>query len=213
MQPVNPSPNWNSSSRTLRAAEIVVLEEPAAWAEPAGLPDPFAPSQEIPERNEAPPPPAWSNNVIELPRIEPRPAPPPPPVEVAAEPIPPARPAAFARLMATAPVPPGREPAPPLQPAEMARVDAELLNQLLNQAGEVSIARARVEQQLASTEFNLAELSRTVTRLKEQLAKLEIETEAQILHRHETETGPRTDFDPLELDRYSSIQQFSRAPG
>ncbi len=114
--------------------------------------------------------------------------------------------------MAAAAVPPGREPAPPPQPAEMARVDAELLNQLLNQAGEVSIARARVEQQLASTEFNLAELSRTVTRLKEQLAKLEMETEAQILHRHETETGnTRTDFDPLELDRYSSIQQFSRA--
>ena len=64
---------------------------------------------------------------------------------------------------------------------------------------------------MASTEFNLAELARTVTRLKEQLAKLEIETEAQILHRHETESGPRTDFDPLELDRYSSIQQFSRA--
>jgi chemosensory pili system protein ChpA (sensor histidine kinase/response regulator) len=93
----------------------------------------------------------------------------------------------------------------------MARVDAELLNQLLNQAGEVSIARSRVEQQLGSVEFNLAELSRTVTRLKEQLSKLEIETEAQILHRHETESGPRTDFDPLELDRYSSIQQFSRA--
>jgi chemosensory pili system protein ChpA (sensor histidine kinase/response regulator) len=54
-------------------------------------------------------------------------------------------------------------------------------------------------------------LSRTVTRLKEQLHKLEIETETQILHRHEAESGPRTEFDPLELDRYSSIQQFSRA--
>ena len=113
--------------------------------------------------------------------------------------------------MASVAVPPGREPSLQPERAEMARVDAELLNQLLNQAGEVSIARSRVEQQLGSVEFNLAELSRTVTRLKEQLSKLEIETEAQILHRHETETGPRADFDPLELDRYSSIQQFSRA--
>jgi chemosensory pili system protein ChpA (sensor histidine kinase/response regulator) len=47
--------------------------------------------------------------------------------------------------------------------------------------------------------------------LKEQLRKLEIETEAQILHRHDQEPGHRHDFDPLELDRYSSIQQFSRA--
>jgi chemosensory pili system protein ChpA (sensor histidine kinase/response regulator) len=115
------------------------------------------------------------------------------------------------RLLAAVAVPPGREPVMQTERAEMARVDAELLNQLLNQAGEVSIARSRVEQQLGSVEFNLAELSRTVTRLKEQLSKLEIETEAQILHRHETEIGPRADFDPLELDRYSSIQQFSRA--
>lgn len=130
-----------------------------------------------------------------------------PPPEV----VPPERPAAFDRLMAAVAVPPGREPTVQPERAEMARVDAELLNQLLNQAGEVSIARARVEQHLGSVEFNLAELSRTVTRLKEQLHKLEIETETQILHRHESESGPRTDFDPLELDRYSSIQQFSRA--
>ncbi|MEO8308995.1 MAG: Hpt domain-containing protein [Pseudomonadota bacterium] len=125
--------------------------------------------------------------------------------------MPPERPAAFDRMMAAVAVPPGREPTVAPERAEMARVDAELLNQLLNQAGEVSIARARVEQHLGSVEFNLAELSRTVTRLKEQLHKLEIETETQILHRHEAESGPRTEFDPLELDRYSSIQQFSRA--
>jgi chemosensory pili system protein ChpA (sensor histidine kinase/response regulator) len=118
---------------------------------------------------------------------------------------------AFGRLLAAVAVPPGREPVVGAERVEMARVDAELLNQLLNQAGEVSIGRSRVEQQLGSVEFNLGELSRTVTRLKEQLSKLEIETEAQILHRHETEAGPRADFDPLELDRYSSIQQFSRA--
>ena len=94
----------------------------------------------------------------------------------------------------------------------MARVDAELLDQLLNISGEASIARARLEQQLGSFDFNLGELSRTVTRLKEQLRSLEIETEAQILHKHEDEGGShRSEFDPLELDRYSSIQQYSRA--
>jgi chemosensory pili system protein ChpA (sensor histidine kinase/response regulator) len=108
-------------------------------------------------------------------------------------------------------LPPGREPVAAADRVEMARVSAELLDQLLNNAGEVSIARARLEQQLGSIEFNLGELSRTVTRLKEQLRKLEIETEAQILHRHENDAGHRQDFDPLELDRYSAIQQFSRA--
>jgi chemosensory pili system protein ChpA (sensor histidine kinase/response regulator) len=114
-------------------------------------------------------------------------------------------------LAAPQPVPPGREPVGGGERQEMARVDAELLDQLLNISGEASIARARLEQQLGSFDFNLGELSRTVTRLKEQLRSLEIETEAQILHKHEDEGGHRGDFDPLELDRYSSIQQYSRA--
>jgi len=114
-------------------------------------------------------------------------------------------------LLPPAPVPPGREPVAPVERQEMARVDAELLDTLLNISGEASIARSRLEQQLGSFDFNLGELSRTVTRLKEQLRSLEIETEAQILHRHEDDAGHRSEFDPLELDRYSSIQQFSRA--
>ena len=88
---------------------------------------------------------------------------------------------------------------------------ADLLDQLLNNAGEVSIFRARVEQQMASVEFNLAELGRTVTRLREQLRKLEMETEAQILLQAPDRRRHRADFDPLELDRYSTIQQLSRA--
>jgi chemosensory pili system protein ChpA (sensor histidine kinase/response regulator) len=114
-------------------------------------------------------------------------------------------------LAAPQPVPPGREPVSGGERQEMARVDAELLDQLLNVSGEASIARARLEQQLGSFDFNLGELSRTVTRLKEQLRSLEIETEAQILHKHEDESVHRSEFDPLELDRYSSIQQYSRA--
>jgi chemosensory pili system protein ChpA (sensor histidine kinase/response regulator) len=109
------------------------------------------------------------------------------------------------------PVLPGRENLP-AERVEMARVDAELLDTMLNSAGEVSIFRARLDQQVNSIDFNLAELARTVTRLKEQLRGLEIETEAQVLNRHQDEEDPRRDdFDPLELDRYSALQQFSRA--
>jgi chemosensory pili system protein ChpA (sensor histidine kinase/response regulator) len=114
-------------------------------------------------------------------------------------------------LVPPQPVPPGREPVLVGERQEMARVDADLLDQLLNISGEASIARARLEQQLGSLDFNLGELARTVTRLKEQLRSLEIETEAQILHKHEDEGPHRSEFDPLELDRYSSIQQYSRA--
>ena len=82
--------------------------------------------------------------------------------------------------LSSAPVLPGRESAP-AERVEMARVDADLLDTMLNNAGEVSIFRARLDQQVNSIDFNLAELARTVTRLKEQLRGLEIETEAQVL--------------------------------
>ena len=108
-------------------------------------------------------------------------------------------------------VPPGRDAPPITDRPELARVDADLLDSMLNNAGEVSIFRSRLEQQVSSIDFNLGELARTVTRLKEQLRKLEIETETQILARHHEEHTRRDDFDPLELDRYSAIQQFSRA--
>ena len=99
----------------------------------------------------------------------------------------------------------------PAERVEMARVDADLLDTMLNNAGEVSIFRARLDQQVNSIDFNLAELARTVTRLKEQLRGLEIETEAQVLNGHQDVEPLRDDFDPLELDRYSSLQQYSRA--
>ena len=112
--------------------------------------------------------------------------------------------------ISSAPVLPGRE-SMPVERAEMARVDADLLDTMLNNAGEVSIFRARLDQQVNSIDFNLAELARTVTRLKEQLRGVEMETEAQILHRHQDADPRRADFDPLELDRYSALQQLSRA--
>jgi chemosensory pili system protein ChpA (sensor histidine kinase/response regulator) len=99
----------------------------------------------------------------------------------------------------------------PAERAEIARVDASLLDVLLNGAGEINIFQSRLSQQLHSIEFHLGELGGTVSRLREQLRKLEAETEAQILHRHQDDADVQSGFDPLELDRYSTIQQLSRA--
>ncbi len=112
--------------------------------------------------------------------------------------------------VASAILPASVTPLPRDERQELARVDAELLDELLSGAGEVSIQRARLEQQLTGVDANLGELSRVVSRLRDQLRKLEIETEAQILHRVD-DGRRRDDFDPLELDRYSTLQQYSRA--
>ena len=97
------------------------------------------------------------------------------------------------------------------------RIKAELLDRMVNQAGEVSIYRSRIEQQNTSLRYNLHELESTVVRLREQLRKLDMETEAQILFRHERDhedweaADDRSDFDPLEMDRFSTMQQLSRS--
>lgn len=116
---------------------------------------------------------------------------------------------------APVPAPAAEQPVPAGRMAvaerrETARVDPSLLDHLLNNAGELSIFQSRLTQQVSLIEFNLEELGATVIRLREQLRKLELETEAQILYRHQEEAAARTEFDPLELDRYSTIQQLSR---
>ncbi len=93
---------------------------------------------------------------------------------------------------------------------EFARIDPDLLEDLLNAAGEISIYHSRLSQQIGSIEFHVDEFEQTVSRLRDQLRKLEIETEAQIMHSHQDTLAAR-DFDPLEMDRYSNIQQLSRA--
>jgi chemosensory pili system protein ChpA (sensor histidine kinase/response regulator) len=98
-------------------------------------------------------------------------------------------------------------------PQEQIRVRSELLDTLVNHAGEVAIYRSRLEQQVAGYRFNLVELDQTVQRLRSQLRMLEIETEAQIIARFQREhrEAGMSVFDPLELDRYSQLQQYSRA--
>ncbi len=95
---------------------------------------------------------------------------------------------------------------------EQVRVQAEILDNLVSNAGEISIYRSRMEQQVSNYRFSLGELDATINRLRDQLRQLEMETEAQILYRFEQESdGRNEDFDPLEMDRYSTLQQLSRS--
>ncbi|MEM1433706.1 MAG: Hpt domain-containing protein [Pseudomonadota bacterium] len=101
---------------------------------------------------------------------------------------------------------------PERTPQEVVRVGASVLEELVNLAGESSILRARIEQGLGDFTGALDEMETTIGRVREQLRRLEIETEAQILFRQERFEGPaHDDFDPLEMDRYSQLQQLSRA--
>ena len=99
-------------------------------------------------------------------------------------------------------------------PQEQVRIRADLLDRLVNYAGEVAIYRARLEQQLGAFRGAMGEMEQTNMRLRDQLRRLDIETEAQIIARYQREQDTAdAAFDPLELDRFSTLQQLSRALG
>jgi chemosensory pili system protein ChpA (sensor histidine kinase/response regulator) len=199
------------------AVEIPVIAEPVSFDEaaPAATPDADAPAVEAPvdspvdavEVPATPPEPVVESVVAQDP-----PAVAPVPVVAAAD----ERPAPIAALPALS------EPvalesandedtlARPQQ--EQVRVRADLLDRLVNHAGEVAIYRSRLEQQLGAFRGAMAELDRTNARLRDQLRRLDLETEAQIVARYQREQDQADHkFDPLELDRFSTLQQLSRA--
>ncbi len=102
----------------------------------------------------------------------------------------------------------------PSENDERVRVRAQLIDKLTNLAGEMAINRAHLEQQQGSSKLNLQEMEQTVMRLRDQLRRLEIETEAQILSHFGDSNNVSPDdeeFDPLEMDRFSVLQQLSRS--
>jgi len=95
---------------------------------------------------------------------------------------------------------------------EMIRVPSVLLEKLVNLAGETSISRSLIEEQVNDFSQSTDEIDSTIQRLKEQLRRLEIEMEAQIEFRKEqVESEGNEEFDPLEMDRYSQVQQLSKS--
>jgi len=100
--------------------------------------------------------------------------------------------------------------APLVSGQAMVRVRSSLLDRLAAQAGEVSIRRARMENELTQMKTALLELDDNLERLRTQLRELEVQAEAQISSRQEQAKALGSDFDPLEFDRYTRFQEVTR---
>ncbi|WP_106802395.1 Hpt domain-containing protein [Pseudomonas sp. S5D5] len=97
--------------------------------------------------------------------------------------------------------------------ADMVKISADLLDDLVNLAGETSIFRGRIEQQVNDARIALTEVETTIERMRDQLRRLDTETQGRILSRQQAEAERLgyEEFDPLEMDRHSQLQQLSRA--
>lgn len=96
----------------------------------------------------------------------------------------------------------------PAGPVALVRVRADILDRLVNQAGEVSISRSKLENEVGTLRSSLIELTDNVNRLRDQLREVEIQAETQITSRM-AHSGDR-EFDPLEFDRFTRLQELTR---
>ncbi|MDR0378443.1 MAG: Hpt domain-containing protein [Candidatus Accumulibacter sp.] len=93
----------------------------------------------------------------------------------------------------------------------MLRVRAEAVDRLVNGAGELSIARSRIEDELRGMKEPLLDLTENVLRLRRQLREIGIQAESRIQSRDVTVgDGMHVGFDPLEFDRFTRFQELTR---
>ncbi len=121
--------------------------------------------------------------------------------------------AAAAPAAVAAPAPRAAQPrveAPLPAPAALLRVNADTLDHLITEAGEVSIARSRVEAELRSVKQSLGDLNESIARLRNQLREVEVQADSQMESRKSEIEERKSEFDPLEFDRYTRLQELTR---
>jgi chemosensory pili system protein ChpA (sensor histidine kinase/response regulator) len=94
--------------------------------------------------------------------------------------------------------------------APFIRVRADLIDRLVDHAGEVSISRSKLEAEVATLRGSLTDLTENIQRLRSQLREVELQADAQIQARSDQVAKQSSSFDPLEFDRYSRLQELTR---
>ena len=94
--------------------------------------------------------------------------------------------------------------------SQSVRVRSQLLDRLVNQAGEVMITRSRMDARLSQFRASLGELGGNLDRLRQQLRDVEVQAESQMQSRLAQTKDSSQAFDPLEFDRFTRLQELTR---
>lgn len=97
-----------------------------------------------------------------------------------------------------------------LQSKAILRINSELIDRLMNDSGEASILRSKVEAQLNNFKQSLQDLAESTHRLHDQLREVEIQAETQMQSHLAQQLENEHTFDPLEFDRFSRLQELTR---
>jgi chemosensory pili system protein ChpA (sensor histidine kinase/response regulator) len=94
--------------------------------------------------------------------------------------------------------------------AALLRVRSDTVDRLVNEAGEISVARSRAELELREFKNSVMDLTDSVNRLRKQLREIEIHAEGQMQARISVSGESAEKFDPLEFDRFTRFQEVTR---
>jgi chemosensory pili system protein ChpA (sensor histidine kinase/response regulator) len=94
--------------------------------------------------------------------------------------------------------------------SQFLRMRADVLDRLINEAGEVSIMRSRMDREMQNFKQSSTDLTDSISRLRTYLRELEIEAETQMQSRMSLLQEANETFDPLEFDRFTRLQELTR---
>ena len=90
------------------------------------------------------------------------------------------------------------------------RVRSDVVDNLVNEAGEISVARSRMEVELNAFKGGLMDLTGSVQGLRKLVREIEMHAEGQMQARAAVAGDSAEKFDPLEFDRFTRFQELTR---
>ncbi|MDO4769175.1 MAG: response regulator [Brachymonas sp.] len=90
------------------------------------------------------------------------------------------------------------------------RVRSQVLDRMLGSTGEVMISRARLEAEVQQLRQAMQDMDGSLDRLRAQLRDMELQAETQMQSRMAQAAENAANFDPLEFDRFTRVQELTR---
>ena len=94
--------------------------------------------------------------------------------------------------------------------AAILRVRSDVVDNLVNEAGEISVARSRMEVELSAFKGGLHDLTSSVLGMRKLVREIEMHAEGQMQARSAVAGDSAEKFDPLEFDRFTRFQELTR---
>ena len=90
------------------------------------------------------------------------------------------------------------------------RVLSNVLDTAINDAGEIRLARTSLENTTLNNKKSLIELKTSSSKLAKMVKEVEVQAETQIQAQSTKIDEKSENFDPLEFDRFTRLQELTR---